>query len=121
MQTLAFAYTLSTNIDDLSLAGCVDWKYVNGPPALQGVGDGIATKDTTPPTINAYEYQNYSTGKEEICVTIYDDNSGIAIQKFLAGEQTIDTFKISGIIFNGITISDLTAGSYTIHVKDNAE
>ncbi|WP_164997230.1 GLUG motif-containing protein [Clostridium minihomine] len=120
MQTLAFAYTLSTNIDDLGLSGCVDWKYVNGPPVLQGVGEGIATEDTTPPMINAYAYQNYSTGKEEIYTTIYDDNSGIAIQKFLAGEQTIDTFKTSGIVFTGTTISDLTAGTYTIYAKDNA-
>jgi RHS repeat-associated core domain len=120
MQTLAFAYTLNTNIDDLNLLGCVDWKYVNGPPVLQGIGDGIATNDTVPPTINAYEYQNYSNGTMEIHANIFDDNSGIAIQKILAGEHTASTFETGGTVFTGTTISNLTAGTYTIYAKDNA-
>ncbi|WP_411677985.1 GLUG motif-containing protein [Caproicibacter sp.] len=120
MQTLGFAYALSTNIDDLGLTGCVDWKYVNATPVLQGIGDGVATADSTPPTINAYEYQNYTTGKEEIHATIYDDNSGIAIQKVLAGEHTAGDFKTGGTTFTGVTINDLTVGTYTIYAKDNA-
>jgi hypothetical protein len=124
MQTQTFANTLTANIDNLNLSDCACWKYSsnenNGYPVLEGIGNGVGYNDTTLPSITTYEFQNYSDGTETIHATVTDDNSGVAIKKYAAGNQTANYFSSNGTAFSDSIISNLTLGTYTIYAKDNA-
>jgi hypothetical protein len=124
MQTQVFANTLTANIDSLNLSGCAGWKYStsinNGYPVLQGVGNGVSTTDTTPPTISTYAFQDFASGTETIHATVTDDDSGVAVQKYASGTQAVSYFASNGTSFSSSIISGLTIGTYTIYAKDNA-
>jgi len=77
--------------------------------------------DNNIPNIELKEQEEYTNTNSVITVNIYDNESGILIQKWAKGNQSIEYFKTQG---NQITNGKFEADEnsiYTVYAKDKAE
>ncbi len=86
------------------------------------VGEDIVSfiADITAPTITLREQSEYTAGNVKITVEI-EDESDIVLQKWAAGDQSVDYFADGGTKFDGNTFEVPQNGVYTVYAKDQGD
>lgn len=84
--------------------------------------DGSSVRfDNTPPGIALSPSIKIPTNKEvTVTAGILDEESGIAVQKWAPGEQSIAFFANGGNALSGSTFNISSNGAYTVYAKDRA-
>jgi hypothetical protein len=76
--------------------------------------------DITPPAIGLSQSPSTPTNTNVTITAAISDASGIALQKYASGSQTIAYFAAGGTVFAGTTFTVSANGIYTVYAKDNA-
>ncbi len=92
---------------------------------LDATGNASGTKtytiqDTKAPIITLTEPNEMTNGNVLITVTVREEESGVAVQKYTAGNQSTEYFLTAGTEFTGNTFEATSNGVWTVYIKDKA-
>ncbi|MFT9055504.1 MAG: hypothetical protein ABF449_02600 [Ethanoligenens sp.] len=76
--------------------------------------------DNTPPTITLYEQSGFSSSSEYITAYFSDSQSGVTLQKWASGSQSVSYFASNGTSFSSSGFYVYSNGTYTVYAKDAA-
>lgn len=78
----------------------------------------VSNIDRTPPSITLSQYPTLPTNGDVTITVNITDESGISIEKWAKGSQSVSYFASSGNALNGNSFMALENGVYTVYAKD---
>jgi len=139
-ETVDSQFTLQYRVVDATGTVLVEWTDIEGTSKtvtgllhgytiearlLDASGNTSGSKtytiqDTKAPILTVTEQAGVTNGNVTITVTIVEEESGIAAQKYAIGNQTVDYFETNGTEFTGTTFEANANGVWTVYAIDKA-